>query len=71
MTVASWDVIQAEAKTCQSTQELIPQDMFAFHGNKMMTEMDMRPSLRSNLAKRLSVRQQNRASDLLSTSSLI
>ena len=27
--------------TCQSTQELIPQDTLAFHGNDTMTEMDM------------------------------
>ena len=34
--------------TCQSTQELILQDVFAFHGNpKLMTEMDMPQSLRS------------------------
>ena len=36
----------------RSTQELIPQDIFAFHGNQMMTEMDMQQSLRSSLAKR-------------------
>ena len=35
MTVAWWDVIQAEAMTCQSTPELISQDMFAFYGNQM------------------------------------
>ena len=28
MTMSQWDVIQAEAMTCQSTQELIPQDFF-------------------------------------------
>ena len=35
----------------QSTPELIPQDMFAFHGNKRMTKRDMLQSLRSSLAK--------------------
>ena len=30
MTLSLWDVIRAEGMTCQSTQELIPQDFFAF-----------------------------------------
>ena len=52
MTLAQWDVIRPEAMTCQSTQELIPQDIFALYGNQMMTEMDMQQSLRSSLAKK-------------------
>ena len=68
MTMASWDVIRAEAMTCQSTQELIPQDIFAFfYGNQMVTEMDMQQSLRSSLAKRQKEQPQNRASDRLSS----
>ena len=38
--------------TCQSTQELILQDIFAVHGKQMMTEMDMQQFLRSSLAKK-------------------
>ena len=38
--------------TRQSTPKLIPQDMFAFDGNQMMTEKDMLQSLRSSSAKR-------------------
>ena len=34
--------------TCQSTLELIPQDIFAFFGHQMMTEMDMQPSLKES-----------------------
>ena len=60
MTMALWDVIRAEAMTCQSAQELIPQDIFAFYGNQMMTEMDMQQSLRSSLAKRQKEQPQNR-----------
>ena len=66
-TMAQWDVIRAEAMTCQSTQELILQGMFAFNGNQMMTEMDMPQSLRSSLAKRQKEQPQNRVSDQLSS----
>ena len=68
MTMALWDVIQADAMTCQSTQKLIPQDMFVFYGNQMMTEIDMRQYLRSSLAKRQKEQPQNRASDRLCSS---
>ena len=67
MTVALWDVIRADAMTFQSTQEMIPQDFFAFHGNEMMTEMDMQQSLSSSLEKQTE-QPQNRASDRLSSS---
>ena len=45
-------VIRAEAMTCQSTQEVIPQDMFGFYGNQMMTEMDMPKLFRSSVRER-------------------
>ena len=52
MAMASWDAIRAEAMKCQSTQELIPQDIFASYGNQMlMTEMDMPQSLKSKFVK--------------------
>ena len=38
MTMVWWDVIQAETMICQSTPELVPQDMFAFYGNPKMTQ---------------------------------
>ena len=39
--------------TCQSTQELILQDIFAIVGNQMLiTEVDMPQSLRSSLVGR-------------------
>ena len=38
MTMVWCDVIQAEATTYQFTPDLIPQDMFAFYGNQMMTK---------------------------------
>ena len=50
--MADCDVIQAEAMTCQSTHELIPQDMFIFYGFQRMTERDMLQSLKSSLATR-------------------
>ena len=34
-TMAWWDATQAEAMICQSTQELIPQGMFASCGNQV------------------------------------
>ena len=53
-------------------RELIPQDVFAFYGNQMLTtEMDMPQSLKSNLARRQKEQSENRASDLLSNSLLI
>ena len=51
MPMAQWDVIQAEAMTCQSTSELIPLDTFAFYENQMMLEKDMLQSSRSSLEK--------------------
>ena len=54
--------------TCQSTPKLIPRDMFALYGNKMMTEKDMLQSLRSSLAKRPNEQPQNRVSERLSSS---
>ena len=65
VTLAQWDVIQAEAMTSQSTQEFVPQDLFVFYGNQMMTEIYMRQSLRSSLEKSQS-KPQNRVSDRLS-----
>ena len=67
-TMAWWDATQAEAMTCQSTQELIPQDIFLLCGNQMMTDMDMRQSLMSSLAKRQKEQPHNRVSDRLSSS---
>ena len=48
------DATQAEAMICQSTQESIPQGMFASCGNhlKKMTETHMKRFLQSNLATR-------------------
>ena len=69
--MALWDVIRAEAMICQSTQEVMPQDVFASYGNQMMTEVDMPQSLKSNLARRQKEQSENRASDLLSNSLLI
>ena len=51
MTLVWWEVIQAEATTCQSTPELIPQDMFDFHGNWMVTKIDMLQPWMSSLEK--------------------
>ena len=45
--------------TCQSTQELIHQDIFAFYGNQMMTKMDMPQSLKSNSARRQKEQSEN------------
>ena len=59
--MAKWCVIRAEAMTCQSTQELIPEGS-PFMGNQMlMTEMDMPRSLKSNLARRQKEQSKNRA----------
>ena len=62
MTKACWDVIQAEAMTCQSTPDLIPQEMFVSHGNQMMTYLDMLQFSRSRLEKRQQEQLHNRQS---------
>ena len=60
-----------KAMTCQSTRELIPQDIVSFYGNQMlMTEMDMHQTFKSDLARRQKEQSENRASDLLSNSLL-
>ena len=50
MTVALWDAHSSRSNDLSVHARLIPQDIFAFYGNQMMTEMDMQ-SLRSSLAR--------------------
>ena len=65
-------ILTAEAGSLLTDEkELIPQDLFAFHGNQMMTETDMQQSLMSRLAKREKAQPQNRASDRLNSSSTL
>ena len=66
----STDVIRAETMTCQSMQQLLLQDIFAY-GNQMMTEMDMPQSLRSSLAKDRKKQPRSCVSDRLSSSLMI
>ena len=63
-----YDIVQAEAMTCQSTPEMIPKDTFAFHGNLMKTEQDMVQYLNSRLAKkkqRAATKSRERTAELL------
>ena len=74
MTMAQSDVIRAKAMTCQeSTQELIPQEVFAFswesdvddrNGHAAIFEVEI-------WQRRQKEQSRNRASDLLNSSLLI
>ena len=51
--------------TCQSTQDLIPQDIFAFYENLMMTEMDVQQTKFDKQTRRTTTESRERSAEQL------